>query len=192
VPEPGDEVTSPPTGERLIFRQTAASSGGSLFQAEIWMAPSGYEIGCHFHPEQEERFEVVSGKLGTRIAGREEITGPGGEVVVPVGAHHAYWNAGDDELHILYEHRPARATAELFFETYYGLSSEGKLDEKGYTKNPLQGVVLGRAVRDFLRPCSPAPAVQPVLFAVGSLIGRLLGYRSTYEKYRARPADQSR
>jgi mannose-6-phosphate isomerase-like protein (cupin superfamily) len=188
MPRPGDEVLSPPTGERLVFRQTAESSGGELFQAEIWMEPSSHVIGCHIHPEQEERFVVLGGTLATRIGGEERVLKAGGEVIVPLAARHEYWNAGDDELHILYEHRPARPSAELFFETYYGLSRDGKLDEKGYVKNPLQGAVLAWRVRDFLRPCSPPFALQPLLFSVGSVIGRLLGYRSSYERYRARPA----
>lgn len=188
MPRVGDEVVSPPTGERLIFRQTVESSNGQLFQAEIFMAPSPYVIGCHFHPEQEERFLVLAGKLGTKVAGEEQVTEAGGEVVVPIGVRHSYWNAGDDELHILYEHRPARLAAELFFETYYGLSRERKLDSKGYVKNPLQGAVLARDIRSFLQPCSPPPALQPVLFAVGSALGRLFGYRSVYERFKAQPA----
>jgi len=190
VPQPGDEVVSPNSGERLVFRQTAESSKGALFQAELFMQPSPYVVGCHVHPEQEERFEVVSGKLGTRVGDEgERVTEAGGEVIVPVGVRHAYWNAGDDELHIIYEHRPARAVAEMFFETYYGLSQEGKLDEKGYIKNPLQGAVLAWKVRAFLRPCSPPIAIQPPLFFVGNLIGRLFGYRPWYERFKARPSD---
>jgi quercetin dioxygenase-like cupin family protein len=191
VPRQGDEVVSPPSGERLIFRQTAESSGGELFQAEIFMDPSPYVIGCHFHPEQVESFHVVSGTLGTKVGGVERLTEAGGDVVVPIGVRHSYWNAGDDQLHIIYEHRPARAVAELFFETYYGLAREGKLDAKGYIKNPLQGAVLAHHVRAFLRPCSPPPAVQPVLFAVGSVLGRLCGYRSSYERFTAKPAAET-
>lgn len=191
MPRQGDQLVSPPSGERLIFRQTAESSNGELFQADIFMEPSPYVVGCHVHPEQEERFEVVSGRLGTNIGGEERVTEAGGEVIVPIGVRHAYWNAGDDQLHIVYEHRPARAVAELFFETYYGLAREGKLDAKGYIKNPLQGAVLAWRVRSFLRPCSPPLAVQPVLFAVGSIVGRLLGYRASYERFTAQQAEET-
>lgn len=192
MPRPGDEVVSPPTGERLIFRQTHESSQGQLFQAEIFMEPSPYVVGCHFHPEQEERFEVVSGTLGTKVGdGDAKLTSAGGEVIVPKGVSHAYWNAGADQLHLIYEHRPARVVAEGFFETYYGLSREGKLNATGYIKNPLQGAVLAHHVRAFLRPCSPPPAIQPVLFAFGSVLGRLVGYRWWYARFTAKPAAET-
>ncbi|MEO7360076.1 MAG: hypothetical protein ABI120_07095 [Gemmatimonadaceae bacterium] len=39
------------------------------------------------------------------------------------------WNAADTPLRIYYEHRPLEST-EIFFETQFGLSNDGKLKKK--------------------------------------------------------------
>src|ERR1700730_17733555 len=63
----GAEITNAVSGERLVFLQTHASSRGQLFQAEISMPAGNYVIESHFHPSQEERFEVLSGQMAVRV-----------------------------------------------------------------------------------------------------------------------------
>lgn len=47
----------------------------------------------HVHPRQEERFEVLSGKLGLRVGGVERVLGEGEAITAPAGFAHAAWNA---------------------------------------------------------------------------------------------------
>ena len=55
----GDMVVNPSTGERLIFRQTSADTGGRLVEVEAIITPDGACAGAHVHPNQEERFQVI-------------------------------------------------------------------------------------------------------------------------------------
>jgi quercetin dioxygenase-like cupin family protein len=178
----GTEIESPQTGERLIFRSTADSSNGKLFRAELIVKPGSYVVRSHIHPSQEESFVVLAGKYAYQIGDRRGVAGPGETLVCPIGIPHSQWNAGDTTLRIYYEHRPALTSAEIFFETQFGLSRDGKLSPKGDI-NLLQGAVLLEEVGDFIRPSSPPIAVQNVLFPVLAMVGRLRGYRARYPKY---------
>jgi mannose-6-phosphate isomerase-like protein (cupin superfamily) len=176
------EIHSPQTGERLIFRSTEDSSAGELFQAELIMEPGPYVVRSHLHPSQEERFVVLEGSFGWKIGRESGVAGPGETLVCPVGVHHSQWNAGDGPFRILYEHRPALTSAEIFFETYFGLSRDGKLSKKGDMRL-LQGAVLIAEVGDFLRPASPPLFMQGALFPPLAALGRRLGYRARYPRY---------
>jgi quercetin dioxygenase-like cupin family protein len=178
----GTEIESPQTGERLIFRSTADSSNGQLFRAELIVKPGTYVVRAHFHPSQEESFVVLAGAYGYQIGDRKGVAQAGETLLCPVGVSHSQWNAGDSDLHIFYEHRPALTSAEIFFETQFGLSRDGKLSSTGEI-NLLQGAVLLQEVGDFIRPSSPPVAVQKALFPVLAAIGRMRGYRARYPEY---------
>ena len=77
----GQILENPITGERIIFRETAADTGGELLAIDLVLAPDGHVPGAHVHPAQEERFEVVSGTMKFRL-GRKKIIAHSGDVVV--------------------------------------------------------------------------------------------------------------
>ena len=182
----GTVLESPQTRERLIIRSTAESSNGALFQAELIAQPGSYVVRSHLHPSQEESFVVLEGTYGYRIGGRAGTATQGETVVCPVGVAHSQWNAGSGVMRILYEHRPALESAELFFETYFGLSRERMLLPSGDMRL-LQAAVLLTAVADFVRIASPPRIVQDVAFPVLAAIGRARGLRARYPRF----ADQA-
>jgi hypothetical protein len=105
----------------------------------------------------------------------------GETVIVPAGTPHAWWNAGDDEIAARVEFRPA-LDAETFFETFFGLAEDGKVNAKGMPKL-LQLMVLGRAYRREMRlPRPMSTIIGPLAFALAP-VGRALGYRARYERY---------
>jgi hypothetical protein len=70
-----DELVNPVTGLRTVFRKTARDTDGELLQVD-WIGEPGWNTAPdHVHPLQEERFEVISGKLGLRLEGAERIYG---------------------------------------------------------------------------------------------------------------------
>jgi quercetin dioxygenase-like cupin family protein len=93
----GDVLEHPITREKIVFRKTARDTGGKLCQVDFYLQPGGFVAAEHIHPLQEERFEVISGTLRGRVAGKELASGPGEIVVVPKGTPHVWWNSGDDE-----------------------------------------------------------------------------------------------
>lgn len=75
--------------------------------------------------------------------------------------------------------RPALNT-ETFFETIYGLSRYGKVDENGVPPL-LQTAIICRTYENYLP--SPPIWLQKALFAVLAPVGRLMGYRASYPEY---------
>lgn len=185
----GDVFEHPVTREKIVFRKTARDTGGALMLADIFMQPGGFVAAEHIHPQQEERFEVIAGTLRARIAGKEVTGGPGTKLAVPPGIPHVWWNAGDDELHVLGEVLPA-LRFEDFFETFFGLAQDGKVSPKTGMPNLLQMAVLMRAHRDEITLASPPQPVQTVLFGALAAIGRPLGYKAAhpYPRTRTSPA----
>jgi mannose-6-phosphate isomerase-like protein (cupin superfamily) len=179
----GTTIDSPQTGERLTFLSTSDSSGGELFRAELMVQPGSYVVRSHIHPSQEERFVVLEGSYGWRIGKESGVAGPGTTLVCPPGVPHSQWNAGDVPMRIYYEHRPALTSAEILFETQFGLSRDGKLTSTGEIRL-LQAAVLLEVVGNFIRPASPPQWVQRLLFGPLAAIGRWRGYRARYPEYR--------
>jgi mannose-6-phosphate isomerase-like protein (cupin superfamily) len=176
----GDEITSP-AGPRLVFRQTAADTNGQAVVVDAFYEPQGREPVAHYHPKQEERFEVVSGRIATKINHKQQTFEAGDSFVVPKGAPHAMWNPGDTETHLRWTTAPALNT-ERFFETMWGLARDGRTNRRGVP--PLLHIaVIGRDYWREFRLTRPAPPVQWVLFRLLAPLGRRKGYRSAYPEY---------
>jgi mannose-6-phosphate isomerase-like protein (cupin superfamily) len=73
----------------------------------------------HFHPRQDEHFEVLGGTMKTVIGGVERRYGEGESFDVPAGTPHQMAADGPARLH--WEVRPALRTAEFFERFYYAL-----------------------------------------------------------------------
>jgi quercetin dioxygenase-like cupin family protein len=188
----GDELVNPVTGLRIVFRKTARKTSGELFQVD-WIYESGWTTGPdHIHPRQEERFEVLSGKLGLRVEGAEHFLGEGEVIVAPAGSAHAAWNASsDDEVHALIDFRPALRT-ETAFETLAGLARDGKTNRAGARRDPLLLALVLRHFEDEIYFVRPPLYVQRVIFGAFARVARLLGYRSEYPYPYARYSETSR
>jgi quercetin dioxygenase-like cupin family protein len=173
----GDELFNPATGLRTVFRETAQTTSGELLQVD-WIGKPGWTTGPdHLHPHQEQSLEVLSGRLGLRVAGVERDHGPGDAIVVPVGVPHAAWNAGDHEVHLLVGFRPALRT-EVAIETLAGLAREGKITAAGVPRNPLRLALVLRAFENEIAFARPPVAVQKAILRPLAAIGRMLGYRA--------------
>jgi mannose-6-phosphate isomerase-like protein (cupin superfamily) len=175
----GDSIENPITGERIVFRQTSRETGGAAVVIECFVQPTGFVAATHVHPQQEERFEVVRGSVGFRVGREELIAGPGERLTVPAGTAHRFWNAGDDEAHFVCEVRPALQFEQLL-ETMFELAADGKTNRNGMP-NPLRLAVIARAHFDTVRLPFPPAWVQRLGLALGAPLGRLVGYRPTYE-----------
>jgi len=184
---PGEVLEHPVTGETIIFRQTAATTGGKLIEADFYMRPGAFVAAEHIHPRQEERFEIIAGTLCGRVAGKELAGVRGETVVVPAGTPHLWWNSGDEDLHVRVEVRPA-LTLENWFETYFGLAKDGKVSAKTGLPNLFQLAVMMRAYQDVLILARPPRPVQTLLFGSLSAVGRVLGYKADYPYPYSRPA----
>lgn len=177
----GERLTNPRTGQTMIFRQTAAETNGALLEIETFNEPHRLGEPEHTHPLQESSCEVLSGQLTFHIDGVERVLRAGERVTIPVGVPHHFWNSGDEVARALQAFRPALGTQQ-FFETWFGLARDGKLDDKGMP-SLLQLAVMVPAFACEMRPTRPP---WPLLRALSWLLGpvaRRRGYRSVYPEY---------
>ncbi len=171
----GDTLENPVTGQHLIFRKTTGDTGGSLLEVEsVYTKPTPPRPPTHFHPRQEERFEVLSGKVNVVVDGKEKTLGEGGVLTIPSGVPHEMW-ATEAGVRVNWQTRPAMKT-EAFFETVWGLARDGKTNDKG-VPNLLRVALIAREYDEEYRLTSPPRAVQKILFGILAPVGKLLGYR---------------
>jgi quercetin dioxygenase-like cupin family protein len=172
--EAGMEIVNPRTGQQIRFVRTARDSGGAVLELDCISLPSSEREPEHLHPQQENSFHVHSGVLHFRIDGAERMVGPGEHVVVRPGVPHHFWVEGDQAAYYRQVFRPALKT-ETFFETFFNLARDGKLNARGLP-NPLLLAVIGRAFWDEIRVTQPPAWVQHLLYTALAPLGRLVGY----------------
>ena len=176
----GQIIDNPVSGERIIFNRTSADTGGEYLEIELQLAPDGKVPGMHVHPEQEERFEILEGRMKFRMGMRTIEAGPGETVVVPAGKAHKFTNAGDDTVVARVTVTPA-LEMERLFETSVALAEEGRVLRSGMPK-PLD---LALFVREFKRevrgPFSPG-AVQRAMLAPLAKLAAARGHGKRYAR----------
>jgi mannose-6-phosphate isomerase-like protein (cupin superfamily) len=182
----GDTIHNPVTGERIVFRQTSQETNGEAVVIETFVQPNGFVAAAHVHPGQEERFEILRGSVGFKVGGKKLVAGPGQRLTVPAGTPHKFWNAGDEEAHFVCEVRPA-LQFEALLETMFALAADGKTNRKGMP-NPLRLAVIANAHFDTVRLPFPPALVQRIGLALGTPVGRMLGYEATYVPAAPAPA----
>jgi mannose-6-phosphate isomerase-like protein (cupin superfamily) len=179
VASAGEVLEDPVTGQRIVFEATAHETGGELLRLRASGEPGGFFAQEHLHPHQSERHEVVSGEVGLAIDGREQVLGPGEEVVVPPGRPHRLISHGPAEIR--FEVRPA-LRSEVLAETLTGLARDGKVSKRGLP-NLLQLAVIARDFEEEGYATRPPLAIQRALFGPLATLGRRLGYRARYPEY---------
>src|ERR671917_2726048 len=177
----GDVIENPVTGEREVVRVGTEDSGGDLLVVDGYVKPGGAVTGEHVHPSIDEDFTVLRGRVGFRIDGRESIAEPGECLHVPAGTAHDWWNAGDEEAHVMVEIRPG-ARFEGMALNLFGLAQDGRTNAKGMP-NPLQAAIFAREFGDVLHFTKPPLVVQRLLFGSLGATARVLGHRGSYPKY---------
>jgi len=121
-----------------------------------------------------EMIERVSGFGAAAL--REELRG----AAYGPGAHD-WWNAGDEEAHMIVEISPG-ARFEEAIANAFGLAQDGKTNSKGLP-NLLQLALFAREFEDVMYLTRPPRIVRKVLFGTLTPVARLLGYRGSYPEY---------
>jgi mannose-6-phosphate isomerase-like protein (cupin superfamily) len=176
---------------QVTVLQTTAETDGRAVAVEYRLKPNtGRDFTPpHRHRIYTERFDILAGRAAY-VCGDEERTAEAGEtVVIPLDTTHVHpWSVGDEELVVRQTTEATRPDKEaldaamLGVETTFGLAREGKVDANGRA-NPLQMAILFNALlpNSYL-PNIPLPA-QRIMFGALAGLGRLLGYRLTYERF---------
>ncbi len=171
----GDVIDNSAALMRLRLVRTAADTDGELLEMEATYEPGSVEPVEHFHPRQDERFEILAGRIEARIGDERRTLSEGDAVEIPAGTGHAMWNGGRDQARVLWQTRPALRSEE-FFRVVGRLAAEGRLTPRG-PSNPLLGAALMNEFRDEFRPTNPPAPVQAVAFPVLAAAARIVGQR---------------
>ena len=123
MPQPGQVLHGP--GD---FKLTIVDVTEDALVMEAKYSGNGELPPEHMHPTQDERFEVIEGRVRVVLNGEEHRSRAGAEFNVPAGTPHQM--TGDGEALVAWEVRPALRTAE-FFERLYTEVLAGRLDEDG-------------------------------------------------------------
>lgn len=172
----GEMIDNPVTHDRVIFRMTANDTKGALLAFDDVLLAGYISPPEHVHPRQQEHFEVISGTLGVRTSGHNQVLSMGKSIAIPPGTPHTIWNAGKGETHIVVEFRPALHT-EAFFEMMFALARDGKTNKQG-SPSILQFASGAKGYGMYVT--SPPLGVQKVLFAVLGPLARALHYQPYY------------
>jgi quercetin dioxygenase-like cupin family protein len=178
-------IVNPLSGERIRIREPVAGSGVLAWELEL--APGGRVPSSHAHPEQEERFTVLSGRMRFRVGRRRIVAGPGDTVRVPPGTVHHFANASPQTALVAVQTIPALNMQDLL-QTAAALAQSqhaaaGRV--RRLLPGPLQRLVrqvpspvgLALFMHDFEQevraPYLPRPLVRVVTSTVARLATRL-------------------
>jgi quercetin dioxygenase-like cupin family protein len=128
----------------------------------------------HFHPEQDERFEVLEGELRVHLAGAQRTYVTGDTFDIPRGAVHTFCCSGSQPARVRWQTAPAGRTLQWLYAINQ-LQVEGRVGKTGMP-SPLAFGVLLTEYRDTFRLAGPDLIMRPALAMLASL-GRRRGYR---------------
>ncbi|HTV99447.1 MAG TPA: cupin domain-containing protein [Streptosporangiaceae bacterium] len=178
-------IVNPLSGERITIRP--AGTGEDVLDWELVLAPGGRVPSSHAHPEQEERFTVLDGRVRFRVGGRRITAAAGQTVTVPAGTVHHFANASDHPARITVRTTPALSMHALL-QTAAALAQE----QHAAARRLPSPLALALFMRDFERevraPYLPAAVVRAVIRPAAWLASRA-GLDGRYRRLRA-PAGQ--
>jgi quercetin dioxygenase-like cupin family protein len=147
----------------------STATDGAYVEMDIVLEPGGH-TNLHYHPEQEETFQVLEGTLEVFRDGDWYKVPAGESVTVPRKATHWFRNANETPVRFLNAHRPA-LTFQEFLETVDRLIRAGKV--KG-PRDLRSGIYLSMAAVEQGTSVNRKP---PQMFIRGlAFIGRRLGF----------------
>jgi mannose-6-phosphate isomerase-like protein (cupin superfamily) len=179
----GKEIRNSVTGQTIQFVQTRTDTDGQLLEMISKYDSHSIEPAPHYHPHQDEYFEVLEGELTVCLHGEPQpITlRPGRQLHIGKNVVHAMWNASAQPTVVRWKTIPAMHT-EYLIEITTGLANDGKTNATGIP-GLLQVALMMSYFGDVFRLAKPPKAVQTVVFGALSPLARLLGYQAFIQKY---------
>jgi quercetin dioxygenase-like cupin family protein len=171
--ETGQTIEGPHMEMRLTCRDNAASSAGQALRFDLWIRADAPKMPMHVHPHQEERITVVSGRLRSRSGNVDRILSPGQTVITPPGEAHTIAPAGDGDVEVLAELRPA-LEYERFIERVFALDRAGRVSAKGRA-NPIRMATASPHTAEFFLARLPV-GLQRTMFATLQRVASRLRY----------------
>lgn len=174
-------ISNPVTKQDIRFVQTARDTGGRLLEMVSTYHAKSAEPASHYHPYQEEEFNVLSGELTVKIHGHTRKLRAGDMIHIPKNTVHSMWNSTNEKAVVNWKVKPAMDTEHLL-ETIFGLAADGKVKENGMP-GLMQIALTADKYDDVLRLEKPSYAVQKIVFGIVKPIACVAGFKATYKQY---------
>lgn len=136
-------------------------SSGEVYEQRVEYLPGSPFPPTHYHPAQDEYFEVETGAMVYVVDGVDREVGAVESIQIPRRTSHKARNASSEEPAIVrWESRPALRSEEFFAAT------------ARLSGNPLDAALLASEYADVFRLSGPAGLAVPALALLGRLTGR--------------------
>jgi len=155
-------IDNPISGERIVIKTSGAQTGGRLLCFDLFLPPGGHVPAGHVHPEQIERFTIVTGQLRFRIGRRNVLALAGETIAIPPGTAHWFGNSGTEMAQARVEVEPALRMEELLERTE-AMSRSGRLFGTHVPRLADLALVLLEFERELAVPNIPTILVRAVL-----------------------------
>lgn len=127
-------ITNPVTGERVVFVETSAETGGARTVGDLEIDRLGGVPG-HVHDAHDERIDVLEGEIEVILAGVKTTLRAGEHVVIPRGVAHAWRNPSRDRpLRFRGTMTPGHPGFETALKVMFGLARDGEVRRNGVPK----------------------------------------------------------
>lgn len=139
---------------------TAAESNGEVYEQRVEYRAGAPFPPAHYHPAQDEHFEVESGAMVFIVDGQERRVNAGESIDIARGTSHKARNASSDVAAVVrWETRPALRSEEFYAATAV------------LSPSPIDGALLANEYRDVFRLSGLAALLVPALARLGRLRG---------------------
>jgi mannose-6-phosphate isomerase-like protein (cupin superfamily) len=173
----GKRYTSPRTGTWL---EVVERSNGNMKFERSFALGTGH-TDPHLHEDLTQTWEALSGEGLIEVDGQEREFRTGDRVAIPPGTRHRDpWNPSSTELHVRGTFEPVVEFIEAYAEAYVHHLTEGGLNDQ--EELPLlQIFVTSKATNGRSWAGSPAIGIQKAGLPLMAAIGRLRGYKPSYD-----------
>jgi mannose-6-phosphate isomerase-like protein (cupin superfamily) len=177
--EVGKRYTSPRSGSWV---EVVERTPDSMKLERSFAAGTGRADDPHLHQDLTQTWEALSGEGQIEVAGETRQFRTGDRVAIEPGtAHRDPWNPSDAELHVRGTFEPCNDFIEAYAEAYaYQLTEGGRLtDQEEFPL--LQILVIASETDGRSYGASPPVAVQRASLPLLAAVGRLRGYKASYD-----------
>ncbi len=104
---PGEGHRQEARGSVMHFKARSVTTGGRFSLMERTLPPGGRMPPPHTHPDCDEGYFVLNGRVTFVLGATERAEGPETFVHVPGGTAHTFGNRSDEPARLLVFHSPA-------------------------------------------------------------------------------------
>src|SRR4030095_16196364 len=93
----GKVIHNNKTEQTLEFITNSKDSNGQLLEMYSTYKPHSKEPPLHYHPMQDEQFEIFEGEMCVRMNGKVITLKQGDSIDIPRNTIHSMWNNSDNK-----------------------------------------------------------------------------------------------